>query len=91
LTVIGVLLALYVGYKVGNVKIGFVYLLIAFALYFYSLKYKRQLIIGNFVVSMVAALSIFLVWLYDFFALQSTGNILIIHQQQFNKGKKLFK
>jgi len=82
LSIIGVLLALYVGYKVGNVKLGFIYLLIAIALYYYSLKYKRQLITGNFVVSIIAALSIFLVWLYDFFALQSTGSILIIQQNQ---------
>jgi 4-hydroxybenzoate polyprenyltransferase len=81
LSVFGVLLAFYVSYKVGNIKLAFIYVMIAFALYYYSLRYKRKLILGNFVASLLVALTVYLVWLFDFFALQSQGQILIFNQK----------
>ena len=68
---IAVLIGFYCAYNVGFFKLGFLPLVVALALYFYALKYKRQLLIGNIVVSLVIAYSILVVWLFQFFALKT--------------------
>jgi 4-hydroxybenzoate polyprenyltransferase len=65
------LLGFYCGWRVGFFKLGFLPLVVALALYFYALKYKRQFLVGNLVVSLVIAYSILVVWLFQFFAIKS--------------------
>lgn len=65
------LLGFYCGWKIGFFKLGFLPLIVALALYFYALKYKRQFLVGNLVVAIVVAYSILVVWLYQFFAIKS--------------------
>ncbi|MBC7411440.1 MAG: geranylgeranylglycerol-phosphate geranylgeranyltransferase [Bacteroidia bacterium] len=53
---IGIAMALYVSVQVGNYRLSFVYMLAATLLWFYSTSFKKQLIIGNVVVSFLASL-----------------------------------
>lgn len=55
LSVIGILLSFYIGWKVGNLLIGFANLLCVILLWFYSTTFKRNLLIGNIVISLLSA------------------------------------
>lgn len=91
LTIIGCLMGIYVAFMVGSLKLGFIHLVCATVLYYYSLKYKRIAFAGNITVALLAALSILIVWLFEFFAMKqnplifgeivsyfSTINILVV-------------
>ncbi len=65
------LIGFYCAYKVGYIMLGFFFVVIALALYYYSLKYKRQFLTGNIVVALMAAYAVFSVWLFQFFAIFS--------------------
>jgi 4-hydroxybenzoate polyprenyltransferase len=71
LNAVAVLLGFYCSYKVGFIKLGFLPIVIASALYFYALKYKRQFLIGNIVVALVVAYAVLVVWLFQFFAIKN--------------------
>lgn len=72
LNIIGGLLALYCSYKAGNYKLGFLPIVVSLALYFYALKYRRQLFTGNIVVAIIIAYSVLVVWLLYFFAIKNS-------------------
>ena len=55
LSAIGVLLSFYVGWKVNNLLIGFANLLCTAMLWFYSTTFKRNLLIGNIIISVLSA------------------------------------
>lgn len=65
---IACIIGFYCAYKVGYIMLGFFYVVIALALYYYSLRYKRQFLTGNIVVALLAAYSVLSVWLFQFFA-----------------------
>jgi len=62
---LGIALGFYVAAKVGLWKLGFIQVFAACMLWFYSLNLKRQLFIGNLLVSLLTALVILTVWAYD--------------------------
>lgn len=72
-----IIISFYVAYKAGNLKLGFLSVVIALALYFYSLKYKRQFLTGNIVVSLIIAYTIMVVWLYQFFAIKNNPEVFV--------------
>jgi 4-hydroxybenzoate polyprenyltransferase len=55
LSVTGVLLSFYVGWKVNNIFTGFANLLCVVLLWFYSTTFKKNLLIGNVIISMLTA------------------------------------
>jgi len=63
--IIGVALSFYLGWKVGNYKLGYIHVLVAAMLWFYATTLKRKLLVGNFLVSFVIAICVSLVALYD--------------------------
>lgn len=73
LNTIAGLIGFYCAYKVGYIMLGFFYVVISLALYYYSLKYKRQYVTGNMVVAIIAAYGVLSVWLFQFFALLSAA------------------
>ncbi len=77
------LLGFYCGWRVGFVKLGFLPLVVALALYFYALKYKRQFLVGNIVVSLIIAYSILVVWLFQFFAIKSDPGVFASMMNNF--------
>lgn len=62
---IGVTIGFCLAWKVGNWKIGFVHVLAASLLWFYSIFLKRQFLIGNLVVGFLTALVVLTVLFYD--------------------------
>ena len=77
LNLMGVLIGSYLSLKIGQYQFLLIFLLSAFLLFSYSQKYKRSPFIGNFVVAFLSALTLFLVWLFEFFALRLEPNIFI--------------
>ena len=65
LNFVGVALGFWISYKIGFLKMGFLFVLVSGGLWFYSALYKRQLIIGNLIVALFAALVPLLVVLYE--------------------------
>jgi len=75
---IGILLGTYVGIKAGIYKLGLIHVLSAGVLWFYSTNFKRQLIIGNLMVSILTALVPMIVVLYEIPLLNSTYHDLLL-------------
>lgn len=69
LSTIGVLIAYVIGYLNGFLHLGSLLIAIACISYFYSLKYKRQFIVGNLVVALLYSMIIFLPVLFELFSL----------------------
>ena len=55
LSMAGLLLSFYIGWKVNNILIGFANLLCIALLWFYSTTFKRNLLIGNIIISVLSA------------------------------------
>ena len=71
LTAAGVITGFYLSFRIGYLMFGFIYLAIALMLYFYSSNYQKIALAGNITVSLLSAMVILIVWLYEFFALRS--------------------
>jgi 4-hydroxybenzoate polyprenyltransferase len=65
LTGSAVIIAFYVAWRAGNLKLAFIHPIVAALLWFYSTGYKRQVLIGNIIVSFLTALSVLIVALYE--------------------------
>ncbi len=65
LNILGVGIAFYIAWRIGNWKVGLVHLFATGALWFYSVQFKRDLIIGNVVIAVLAGLVPLLVGLYE--------------------------
>lgn len=65
LNLIGVTLGFYVAYKAENLSLGFFNVFAATMLWFYSIHLKRQYLIGNLTIAVLAALIPIMVGKYD--------------------------
>lgn len=65
LNIVGVALGFYIAYRVGVIKLGFIHLLCTGLLWFYSTDFKKQLLIGNIVTSILTAMVPMIVVLYE--------------------------
>ena len=70
LTIPACALGIWLAYAAGNIKLGFIHIVIALVLFYYSIKYKRIPFAGNITVALLAALSVGIVWLFEFFSLK---------------------
>lgn len=61
----GVAVGFYVSWKAGYMLMGILFLLVSGLLYFYSASYKRQFLIGNFIVAFLTAMVPMLVIIYE--------------------------
>jgi 4-hydroxybenzoate polyprenyltransferase len=71
LTVSGVIIGFYISYQVKYFMLGFIFAAIAMMLWFYSTQYKKTIFWGNFVISLLSAMVVMIVWLFEFFALRA--------------------
>ncbi|MDP2385873.1 MAG: geranylgeranylglycerol-phosphate geranylgeranyltransferase [Bacteroidota bacterium] len=62
---LGILIALYVAYKAGNVKLALIHVLTTGLLWYYSTSFKKQLLIGNIIVSLLSAMVPLTVMLFE--------------------------
>jgi 4-hydroxybenzoate polyprenyltransferase len=65
INIIAVLIALYVSYQAGSMKLIAIHILCAIGLWFYSTTFKRQFLIGNIMISLFTALVPLIVGLYE--------------------------
>ena len=71
--ILAAVLGFYLAYRVGALRLGLVFPLIAGILYMYSAKYKRSLLAGNVVVSLLSAMVVVMVWLFEYYMIRNTG------------------
>jgi len=65
LTALGLAIGFYLSYSIDKNSFAFVFIIISGALWFYSTLYKRQLLIGNFIIALMTAMVPLLVVLFD--------------------------
>lgn len=80
LSAIGVLVSFYIGWKVNNILIGFANLLCVALLWFYSTTFKRRLLIGNIIISMLSAWVVLVLYFSEWAHIFYTG---ISHDELF--------
>lgn len=85
LTFSGIIGGFITGWLCGIYKMGFFYGFGALLLYLYSESFKKRLLIGNFIIALFGALSIVLLWLYEFFALRNDAASFIVVYPLFAK------
>jgi len=73
LSATGVILSFYVGWKVNNILIGFANLLCAALLWFYSTTFKRRLIIGNVIISVLSAWVVLVLYFSEWYRYFDSG------------------
>lgn len=77
MNLIAVVIGVYLALEVGIWQLSLVFLIIILMLWYYSARYKRMLFWGNFIVSAITAFSIFIVWLFEFFAIRADVNLFV--------------
>ena len=65
LTALGLSIGFYLSYSIDKNSFAFIFIIISGALWFYSTLYKRQLLIGNVIISLMTAIVPLLVVLFD--------------------------
>ena len=73
LSAVGVLISFYIGWKVNNILIGFANLLCVVLLWFYSTTFKRNLLIGNIIISMLSAWVVLVLYFSEWARILHTG------------------
>ncbi len=63
--VLGILIGVYVAYKAGTTKLAIIHIISVGLLWYYSTSFKKQLLVGNLIVSFLAAMTPLMVMLYD--------------------------
>ncbi len=56
----------------GKWQFSLIFLVVPFLLWLYSIRYKKKFLIGNFIVALLSAFSISMVWLFEYQALGVT-------------------
>ena len=82
---LAICIGFYLALKVGMYKLGFIHVLSAGFLWFYSTDFKKQLVLGNLVVAMLAALVPLIVGLYEIpLLIKRYHDILVESSANFN-------
>ena len=68
---LALLIAVYESYKIGMVQLFLIFALSAGLLWYYSISFKRQILIGNIVIAFLAALVPFTAGVYELLALKN--------------------
>ncbi len=71
LNIIAIGLGFYLALRVSSFQLGFVFVIIIIMLWYYSSRYKRMIFWGNLVVGILSGFVVFVVWLFEFFALRA--------------------
>lgn len=85
LNMAGVSLGFLVAFQIGQFYLGFIQVLCTLLLWFYSTSFKRQVLIGNVVISLLTALSVVVVGFYEKQIYESFEAIMSL------EGRKLIK
>ncbi|MCX6321624.1 MAG: geranylgeranylglycerol-phosphate geranylgeranyltransferase [Bacteroidia bacterium] len=80
----GVSAGFYISWKAGYIYLGILFLIVSGLLYFYSVSYKRQFLIGNIIVAILTAMVPLLVVFYEWPALYKYYTINAISLPKIN-------
>ncbi len=78
LNIIATILGFWLAWRVKSLTFGLIFPFISGMIWLYSAKYKRTLVLGNLVVSFLAAFIILIVWLFEFFWLRLHPETFVI-------------
>ncbi|MDF1549241.1 MAG: geranylgeranylglycerol-phosphate geranylgeranyltransferase [Bacteroidales bacterium] len=85
LNAIGVIGGFYASWKVGHPKFGFIFVLAAGILWYYSTTYKRQFLVGNVIVALLTAMVPLMVILFEMPVLNKAySDFLLANDLTFN-------
>ncbi len=75
--IIGILLGMYVANDVGNFQLSFIHIISAGLLWHYSTTFKKQLLIGNIIVSFLSAMVPIMIMLFELPKVIETYTIML--------------
>ncbi len=85
MNIIGIGLGIYISFSIGIYKLGFIYIIVAGILWYYSTSYKRHFLTGNIIVALLTALVPLMVVLYEIPLLNKEyREILLEYNANFN-------
>jgi 4-hydroxybenzoate polyprenyltransferase len=67
---LAIMVGFYLGYRIHSLSFALIFPCISVLLWFYSTRYKRMLLVGNLVVSLLSAITVIIVWLFEFLHLR---------------------
>lgn len=79
---IGLLLAVILAYLVNMIQLALIQLIVILLLQKYTTTFKKQLLVGNLIVALLTALSVFIVYLYNLVAIIDQPILLSDMQKQ---------
>lgn len=77
LNVIAGLMGFYLAIAVGFFQLGLVFIIIMIMLWYYSSRWQMKVLGGNIVVAILSGFTIYIVWLFEFFALRQHADLFI--------------
>ena len=78
-------IGLYLAYRLQSFQLGLIFPIIIIMLYYYSARYKNMVFWGNLVVGILSGFTVFIVWLFEFFALRTEPGNFLEAQAVFHK------
>lgn len=95
LNIIAIILAIYVAYEMNMLKLAAIQVLAAGALWYYSIYFKKQVLIGNLLVAFLAALVPFVAGFYELiiqhnFAERTVIQLLPHLEEQFSANELMY-
>jgi 4-hydroxybenzoate polyprenyltransferase len=75
LNLAGVITGTALSVMIGSWQLLFIFLIIPFLLWMYSIRYKKRFLIGNLIVAALSAFVVSLVWVFDYNALNHSADI----------------
>ncbi len=85
-SIAGVIISFYLSWKSGNPLIGIINFLSVVLLWFYSTNFKRQLLVGNIIISLLTAWVVLVMYVYE-----SKANFIDLSEPQINYITSVFK
>jgi 4-hydroxybenzoate polyprenyltransferase len=82
----GLIISVYLSWKSGNPLIGIINFLAVVLLWFYSTNFKRQLLIGNIIISLLTAWVVLVMYVFE-----SKANFINLSEPQVNYITSVFK
>jgi len=83
--ILAILIGFYIAYSIHLIELGFVFILVAGILWYYSTSYKRQFLIGNLIVALLTGMVPFMVALFEIPPLNvAYRDILLQSHSNFN-------
>ena len=80
INIAGLLIGFYLSYLIDHINFAFVYVASSLLLYQYAISFKKILLVGNIVISLLASTSIFIIVLYDLLPIITDENGVLVYQ-----------